>query len=200
MTAGSLIDRLRLAGATLTCSSDGRVRFVAPSPLPTGLLAEARHHREAIARVLADEGPETACERCSGCLFWRLSVLSGGPGPWTCQPCAPPASADWIDACSLPVTQIGDDFRYTLIDEIHLSGCENFTTFSEDRSSDYWKGRCCRPSVLSGGPGSRICAQCVPPNCRRDLPTMSVDNSGGNWWIQARSRRIVGPLPGMPGF
>jgi hypothetical protein len=51
----SIIARLRDAGATLECNDGGRVRFSAPAPLPAALLAEARHHRDAIANVLNAE-------------------------------------------------------------------------------------------------------------------------------------------------
>ena len=51
-TALSIIARLREAGATLECKDGGRVRFSAPAPLPTALLAEAREHRDAIAAAL----------------------------------------------------------------------------------------------------------------------------------------------------
>lgn len=69
MTAASLsiITRLREAGATLTRSDDGRVRFSSPTSIPADLLAEARQHREGIAAALAaaalpprpDATPET---------------------------------------------------------------------------------------------------------------------------------------------
>jgi 3-isopropylmalate dehydratase small subunit len=38
------------------------------------------------------EGPLDPCPDCGAGRRWRLSVLSGGPGPWRCQPCAPPRS------------------------------------------------------------------------------------------------------------
>lgn len=101
--AASLIARLRQAGATLTCSRDGRVRFAASAPLAAALLVEARKHRDAIAAELATEGPSAPCPDC-GTGFWcRLSVLSGGPGPWRCERCVPPDPAHWIDACALRV-------------------------------------------------------------------------------------------------
>ena len=51
----SLIAELREAGAVLTCSTDGRVRFSAPLPLPRDLLARARLHRNAIAEAMLAE-------------------------------------------------------------------------------------------------------------------------------------------------
>jgi hypothetical protein len=106
--AMSLVARLRRAGATLTCSPDGRVCFSAPAPIDASLLAEARHHREAIARVLAapadlGELPSGRCSVCGGGSYWRLSVLSGGPGPWRCMRCVPPDAADWVDGCAVPI-------------------------------------------------------------------------------------------------
>jgi hypothetical protein len=109
----SLVARLRQAGATLTCSPDGRVRFSAPAPIDASLLAEARHHREAIARALAapadlGELPSGRCSVCCGGSYWRLSVLSGGPGPWRCMRCVPPDPADWIDGCAVPIWEGGN--------------------------------------------------------------------------------------------
>ncbi len=104
MTASAqvLLTHLRQAGATLTCSPDGRVHFAASAPLPAALLAEARAHREAIATALSSEDPVGACGTCSGGLWWRLSVMSGGPGPWQCSACCQPDPNDWIDASAVP--------------------------------------------------------------------------------------------------
>jgi hypothetical protein len=104
--AGSLIARLRQAGATLTCLPDGRVRFAAPAPLSAVLLAEAREHRDAIAVELATENPPAPCPDCGGNLWWRLSVLSGVPGAWHCEQCQPPDPDVWRDACACPVTEV----------------------------------------------------------------------------------------------
>ena len=103
IAAGSLIARLRHAGATLTCSPDGRVRFAASAPIPAALLAEAREHRDAIAAELATDGPSTPCPDCGSGHWWRLSVLSGGPGPWRCMRCVPADPEDWIDGCAVPI-------------------------------------------------------------------------------------------------
>jgi hypothetical protein len=104
----SLVARLRHAGATLSCLPDGRVRFSAATPIDALLLSEARRHRAAIARVLAGpadlgELPSGRCSACEGGGYWRLSVLSGGPGPWCCTRCIPPDREDWIDGCAVPV-------------------------------------------------------------------------------------------------
>jgi hypothetical protein len=109
--AGSLIARLRQAGATLTCLPDGRVRFAAPMPVPADLLTEARRHRDAIARLLgapSDLGalPAAPCPDCGSSLWWRVSVLSGGPGAWHCERCQPPDPDVWRDACACPVTEV----------------------------------------------------------------------------------------------
>jgi hypothetical protein len=103
----SLIGRLRRAGATLECSPDGRVRFAAPAPLPADLLAEAGQHRDAIARALAGstdlgELPAGPCCGCGGGVYWRMSVLSGGPGPWHCGRCDRPHSGVWMDGHAEP--------------------------------------------------------------------------------------------------
>jgi hypothetical protein len=48
--------------------------------------------------------PDRLCSKCLLGLYWRFSVLSGGPGPWLCHTCEPPNSDDdWIDACAVPV-------------------------------------------------------------------------------------------------
>jgi putative DNA primase/helicase len=49
-----------------------------------------------------DDTPLAPCSVCRCHAFWRLSVLSGGPGPWTCKTCTSPDSDDWIDAHVLP--------------------------------------------------------------------------------------------------
>jgi hypothetical protein len=106
----SLVARLREAGATLSCLPDGRVRFSAAAPIDASLLAEARRHREAIACVLAGsadlgELPSGRCSACEGGSYWRLSVLSGGPGPWTCRRCEQPDPALWLDGRAIPLMQ-----------------------------------------------------------------------------------------------
>jgi hypothetical protein len=110
MTAAvrSLLARFRQAGATLTCSSDGRVHFAAPAPLPAALLAEARQQRDAIARALAEPAtldlgdlPAAPCLACGCRSFWRVSVLSGGPGPWRCTKCTSPDREVWLDGHAL---------------------------------------------------------------------------------------------------
>ena len=41
--------------------------------------------------------PTVPCGTCGGCLWWRVSVLSGGPGPWRCERCERPDPAVWQD-------------------------------------------------------------------------------------------------------
>ena len=107
MNAVAVLAELRQAGAVLSCEPGGRVRFTAPHPLPPDLLAEARRHKDAIARLLAvsvdgAELPRALCPACGAGTWWRVSVLSGGPGPWQCQGCEPPPAATWTDATVLP--------------------------------------------------------------------------------------------------
>jgi hypothetical protein len=49
------------------------------------------------------ELPAGPCPACGGSLWWRLSVLSGGPGPWCCGRCIPPDPVDWLDGHAVPV-------------------------------------------------------------------------------------------------
>ena len=108
VVARSIIERLLEAGATLECMDGGRVRFSAPAPLPITLLAEAREHREAIAAALGlGELPTGPCPRCGRGSYWRLSVLSGGPGCWLCQQCVRPDPGDWIDGCATTAGKAG---------------------------------------------------------------------------------------------
>jgi hypothetical protein len=51
------------------------------------------------------EVPDAACPACDGGLWWRVSILSGGPGSWRCHLCAPPDLKDWIDAHAIPGAQ-----------------------------------------------------------------------------------------------
>lgn len=55
--------------------------------------------------ILPAAGPSTSCQACGANLFWRLSVLSGGPGPWTCRRCEQPDPAVWLDSHALPTVQ-----------------------------------------------------------------------------------------------
>jgi hypothetical protein len=57
------------------------------------------------AAILSADGPSTSCRDCGANLFWRLSVLSGGPGPWTCRRCEQPDPATWLDSHALPTVQ-----------------------------------------------------------------------------------------------
>lgn len=47
--------------------------------------------------------PEAACLSCGTDIWWRLSVLSGGPSPWRCIGCTPPDPVDWIDGYAIPI-------------------------------------------------------------------------------------------------
>ena len=48
------------------------------------------------------ELPDSPCRPCGLGVWWRLSVLSGGPGPWHCERCEPPNPEDWLDGCAVP--------------------------------------------------------------------------------------------------
>jgi hypothetical protein len=47
--------------------------------------------------------PAAPCTVCGFGLWWRTSVLSGGPGPWTCWQCSRPNPIDWLDAIAFPM-------------------------------------------------------------------------------------------------
>ncbi len=44
----------------------------------------------------------TCCPGCGSGRVWRLSILSGGPGPWCCSTWASPPAHAWLDGCALP--------------------------------------------------------------------------------------------------
>jgi hypothetical protein len=108
------------AGAVLTVA-DGRVVVDGASRLAPDMLADPRAHKAnflltaitvkersssavAPAPVLSRDAPSAPCWDCGGGLWWRLSVLSGRPGPWSCERCIPPDPAGWRDACSIPTS------------------------------------------------------------------------------------------------
>jgi hypothetical protein len=72
-----------------------------PSPMREAAIEHERASHPDAAAIVAP-GP---CPYCGSGLWWRLSVLSGGPGPWTCQRCLPPAPDKWLDACAIPVSR-----------------------------------------------------------------------------------------------
>lgn len=49
--------------------------------------------------------PPAPCPVCGRGIWWRVSALSGGPGPWCCHRCAPPDAEDWLDGCAVPVVE-----------------------------------------------------------------------------------------------
>jgi hypothetical protein len=49
--------------------------------------------------------PAGPCDRCGGGSYWRLSVLSGGPGPWACRRCHRPDPTAWLDDHAIPTVQ-----------------------------------------------------------------------------------------------
>jgi hypothetical protein len=74
--------------------------------LPPSLPAEAQPLNGTIARLTIPTDPQLhpvrPCSKCGTSFWWRMSILSGGPGPWHCQQCGAPDVADWIDACAAP--------------------------------------------------------------------------------------------------
>ncbi len=114
----ALLDQARAAGLVLRIEG-GRLALNGPKP-SDDLLAALRASRDDLIRVLQieagqvspDPPPGNACldnlpsEACPGCgtgVWWRVSVMSGGPGSWRCMQCLPPDPADWIDGCAVPV-------------------------------------------------------------------------------------------------
>jgi hypothetical protein len=75
-------------------------------PSPTHEIAIDHEAASSLARaaILPADGPFSSCSNCGASLYWRLSVLSGGPGPWTCRRCHPPVPGMWLDACAFPRT------------------------------------------------------------------------------------------------
>jgi hypothetical protein len=116
--ATALLRRARATGLMLR-TEDGRLLVKGSRP-PDDLMVALRHGRDDLIRVLRaetdyalagpppgdvrlDNLPSEACPACGTGLWWRVSVMSGGPGPWRCMQCAPPDPADWIDGCAVPV-------------------------------------------------------------------------------------------------
>ncbi len=121
MTGAALLAQAYAAGAVLTVA-DGCVVVDGASRLAPGLLADLRAHKAdllalltatavnepssspvAATAVLSHDAPSVPCWNCGGEVWWRVSVLSGGPGPWQCERCQPPDPDLWRDACACPV-------------------------------------------------------------------------------------------------
>ena len=45
------------------------------------------------------------CPVCGRGLWWRLSIVSGGPGPWSCLRCVAAPSDVWIDGYAVPLAE-----------------------------------------------------------------------------------------------
>jgi hypothetical protein len=116
MTAAAVLARLDEAGVRVGIRPDGGMSL---RPVPASeLLAEARRHRDDIVLLVTlrravandkalppasdDAGPIASCATCRHNLWWRLSALSGGPGPWRCMCCIPLDPDVWIDGCAVP--------------------------------------------------------------------------------------------------
>jgi hypothetical protein len=107
MSAAAALARLRAAGGEAVVV-DGRLKLRAARPLPDALVAEVRAHKPELLALLAaneiapDPEPSTVCPACGCDLWWRVSVLSGGPGPWRCTYCDTPPRDAWQDGCCIP--------------------------------------------------------------------------------------------------
>jgi hypothetical protein len=120
VTAAALLTRL--AGLGVSAEADhGAPRLRPASLIPADLLAKVRENKAGLLALLAapandletlppaplaitdlGELPAGPCPNCGPGVWWRMSVLSGGPGPWHCKRCVPPCPADWIDGSAVP--------------------------------------------------------------------------------------------------
>jgi hypothetical protein len=105
MTAAAVLEGLDRAGIRLALRPDGGLSM-RPAP-PPELLAEARRYRDDIVHLITlrpavANDPVSRCPFCGHNIWWRLSVLSGGPGPWQCGRCTPTDPDKWIDATVIP--------------------------------------------------------------------------------------------------
>jgi hypothetical protein len=66
-----------------------------------GIAVDSQEAASAVRDV--DTLPSAPCLQCGRGNWWRLSVVSGGPGPWQCVRCTPHGAEDWIDGRSVPV-------------------------------------------------------------------------------------------------
>jgi hypothetical protein len=122
VTGAALLARARAAGAVLAVA-DGRVVVDGASRLAPDLLASLRAYKADLLAILtanavsepfsspivaavvpSHDPPSVPCRDCGHGVWWRVSVLSGGPGPWHCERCQPPDPDTWRDACACPVT------------------------------------------------------------------------------------------------
>ena len=108
MTAAALLARLTGLGVSAEVDH-GALRLRPASVIPPDLLAEVRASKAEVLALLTPpppvdlgELPAGPCPVCGGGQWWRLSVLSGGPGRWRCERCMPPDPAHWIDGCAVP--------------------------------------------------------------------------------------------------
>jgi len=75
----------------------GTVSATVPNPVPPCKSAAC------LSPLDLGELPANPCPACGAGLWWRVSMLAGGPGPWHCERCIPPDPADWIDGCAVPL-------------------------------------------------------------------------------------------------
>ncbi len=106
MTAASLLARLDALG--VSAKADGGSLHLRPaSAIPADLLGVLRTHKAELLALLTSlaNDPLAPCLNCGCGLWWRLSVTSGGPGPWRCSKCDPAPDDVWQDATAVPVSR-----------------------------------------------------------------------------------------------
>jgi hypothetical protein len=112
VTAAALLTRLAGLGVCAE-AEQGSLRLRPASAIPDDVLAALREHKAEVLALLTapaalDLGvlPTRPCSECDGRVWWRRSILSGGPSPWHCERCQPPDPDAWRDACVCPVPQV----------------------------------------------------------------------------------------------
>ena len=106
MTAASLLARLGALGVSAKADG-GSLRLRPASAIPADMLADLRTHKGDLLALLTRlaNDPLAACPDCQCGVWWRLSIVSGGPGPWSCMRCVAAPSDAWIDGCAVPVSK-----------------------------------------------------------------------------------------------
>jgi hypothetical protein len=122
----ALLARARGAGLTLRVEDD-RLALSGPKPSDDPLAALQARRDDLILMLKIEAGetvpapavvpptqpidaslgdlPSAPCPACRTVLWWRMSAMSRGPGPWCCLRCARPDPADWIDACAILIAR-----------------------------------------------------------------------------------------------
>jgi hypothetical protein len=118
--AAGLLARLAVLGVSAQ-ADHGALRLRPASVISPDLMVMLREHKAELLAVLnapandletlplgatvgLDSGalPAGSCPGCAGGSWWRLSVLSGGPGPWRCRCCEPSHPDAWLDGHTVP--------------------------------------------------------------------------------------------------